>query len=109
MSSIRQLHSRATRIGARRRMPKSDTDSGEWFGLLREFADRHFGGDIQACACALDGRIKTRPLPDEVATLLEAMRALCGGGISPEEYVAGLARVMREMTAPGSLAAGAQV
>lgn len=104
MSSIRQLHSRAARIGARRRMPKNDTDSGEWYALLSAFADQHFGGDIQACASAMDERIKAHHMSEEIAAILEAMRAHCKDGISPEELVAGLARVMRDMIAPGSLA-----
>ncbi len=104
MSSIQQLHARVARLAARRRAPSSDADTGAWFAILQEYADRHFGGDIQACACALDERIKAQPLPDEIAALLAAMRAHCEEGFAPEEYVAALARVMRDLIAPGSLA-----
>lgn len=92
------------RVGARRRAPRSNDDTGAWFTLVREFADRRFDGDIQACACALDEQIKAQPLPDEIAALLATMRAHCEEGFTPEEYVAALARVMRDLIAPGSLA-----
>lgn len=58
MSSIRQLAARAERVAARLQPGPQDSDSGDCLNLVREFADRRFGGDIQACAGALVEHIK---------------------------------------------------
>ncbi len=98
---------RAEKVAARLQPKNQDSDTGNCFNILREFADRRHGGDIQACAGALDEQIKCDTLPDDVAELLKAMRTQGGAGFSPEEYIASLSRILEEYIAPGSLALSA--
>jgi len=98
---------RAEKVAARLQPSNQDSDTGNCFNLLREFADRRYGGDIHACAGALVEHIRDKALPDEIAELLKAMQAQGGAGFSPEEYIASLSWILEECIAPGSLALSA--